>query len=93
MNARVALVTGASRGIGAAIARALSADGCHVVGAARSLEALQSVVDGLPTPALAYACDLSAPDAARSLVDAAMARFGRLDIVVNNAGATRAFNR
>ena len=88
MNARVALVTGASRGIGAAIARALSADGCHVVAAARSLEALQSVVDGLPTPSLAYACDLSAPDAARSFVDAALARFGRLDIVVNNAGAT-----
>ena len=88
MNARVALVTGASRGIGAAIARALAADGCHVVAAARSLEALQSVVDGLPTPSLAYACDLSAPDAARSFVDAALARFGRLDIVVNNAGAT-----
>jgi 3-oxoacyl-[acyl-carrier protein] reductase len=88
LNARVALVTGASRGIGAAIARALSADGCHVVGAARSLEALQSVVDGLPTPSLAYACDLSAPDAAHALVDAALARFGRLDIVVNNAGAT-----
>jgi 3-oxoacyl-[acyl-carrier protein] reductase len=88
LNARVALVTGASRGIGAAIARALAADGCHVVAAARSLEALQSVVDGLPTPSLAYACDLSAPDAARSFVDAALARFGRLDIVVNNAGAT-----
>jgi 3-oxoacyl-[acyl-carrier protein] reductase len=85
LSLRVAIVTGASRGIGAAIARALAADGCHVAGAAGSREALETVM-GLH--GLAHACDLSQPDAAKALVDATLARFGRIDIVVNNAGAT-----
>jgi 3-oxoacyl-[acyl-carrier protein] reductase len=88
LNARVALVTGASRGIGAAIARALANDGCHVVAAARSRDALQALVAGLPTPSLAFVCDLAAPESAEALVEIARARFGRIDIVVNNAGAT-----
>lgn len=88
MSARVALVTGASRGIGAAIARALAAEGCHVVAVARSREPLQALVSGLPMPSLAYDCDLAAPESASALVEAALARFGRIDIVVNNAGAT-----
>ena len=78
---RVAIVTGASRGIGAAIARALAADGCHVVGAARSRSEVGA-------QGLAFECDLAQPDAANALVDATLARFGRIDIVVNNAGAT-----
>jgi NAD(P)-dependent dehydrogenase (short-subunit alcohol dehydrogenase family) len=85
LTARVAIVTGASRGIGAAIARTLAAEGCRVVGAARSREALEAVVG---TQGLAHACDLAQPDAAQALVDATLARFGRVDIVVNNAGAT-----
>jgi 3-oxoacyl-[acyl-carrier protein] reductase len=88
LNARVALVTGASRGIGAAIARALANDGCHVVAAARSRDALQALVAGLPTPSLAFDCDLAAPASAEALVETTLARFGRIDIVVNNAGAT-----
>ncbi|MGO4550865.1 SDR family oxidoreductase [Lysobacter sp. 2RAF19] len=88
MSARVAVVTGASRGIGAAIAQALAQAGCHVVAAARSHEALQGVVDALPVPGLAHACDLAQPEAASTLVEAAIARFGRIDILVNNAGAT-----
>jgi 3-oxoacyl-[acyl-carrier protein] reductase len=88
VSARVAIVTGASRGIGAAIARALAGEGCHVVAAARSEEALRGVVDALPVPGRAVACDLSGSDAATQLVDAAMQAFGRIDVVVNNAGAT-----
>ena len=85
---RVAIVTGASRGIGAAIARALADAGCHVVAAARSRDALSAVVDALSVPGLAHACDLAQSDSANGLVEAALARFGRIDIVVNNAGAT-----
>jgi NAD(P)-dependent dehydrogenase (short-subunit alcohol dehydrogenase family) len=88
LNARVAIVTGASRGIGAAIARTLADAGCHVAAAARSREALEAVVDALPVAGLAHACDLSQPDSAAELVEATIARFGRIDIVVNNAGAT-----
>jgi NAD(P)-dependent dehydrogenase (short-subunit alcohol dehydrogenase family) len=88
VSARVAVVTGASRGIGAAIAKALADDGCHVVAAARSRDALDVVVDALPVPGFAHACDLSQPDAAATLVEATRARFGRVDILVNNAGAT-----
>ncbi|KGQ20188.1 3-oxoacyl-(acyl-carrier protein) reductase [Lysobacter dokdonensis DS-58] len=88
MNARVAVVTGASRGIGAAIARSLADAGCQVVAAARSGDALQSLVDALPAPGLAHACDLSQAGSADALVEATLARFGRIDVVVNNAGAT-----
>jgi 3-oxoacyl-[acyl-carrier protein] reductase len=88
LSARVAIVTGASRGIGAAIARTLSKEGCHVVAVARSRDALEALVDALPTPGAALACDLSDPDAAATVVEATLARFGRIDILVNNAGAT-----
>ncbi|BCT92322.1 short-chain dehydrogenase [Lysobacter helvus] len=88
MSARVAIVTGASRGIGAAIARALAEDGCHVVAAARSDDALRGVVEAFSVRGLAVPCDLAAPEAATQLVDAAMQAFGRIDVVVNNAGAT-----
>ena len=85
---RVAIVTGASRGIGQAIARRLSADGCAVVLAARTEAALEALAAGLPNPALPVACDLRRPEAASVVVDAAIEQFGRIDILVNNAGAT-----
>ncbi|SDY86465.1 3-oxoacyl-[acyl-carrier protein] reductase [Lysobacter sp. yr284] len=85
---RVALVSGASRGIGAAIARELSAAGCAVALVARSGAALDALAAQLPGPALALPADLSEPDAAARAVAAAQARFGRLDVLVNNAGAT-----
>jgi 3-oxoacyl-[acyl-carrier protein] reductase len=84
----VAIVTGASRGIGQAIARRLAGDGYDIVAVARSGAALQSLADTLPTSALALPLDLGEPDAARQVVDAARARFGRIDALVNSAGAT-----
>jgi 3-oxoacyl-[acyl-carrier protein] reductase len=84
----VAIVTGASRGIGEAIARQLADDGYCVVAVARSEEALQGLVAALPTPSLAVAADLAAPDTALRVVEAARARFDRLDVLVNAAGAT-----
>ena len=85
---RVAIVTGASRGIGAAIARQLAADGLSVVAVARSGEALDALVAELPTEALAVACDLRERDIAAQVIDTTLERFGRIDVLVNNAGAT-----
>jgi NAD(P)-dependent dehydrogenase (short-subunit alcohol dehydrogenase family) len=85
---RVAIVTGASRGIGAAIARQLAADGMSVVAVARSGEALDALVAELPTDALALACDLRDRDIAAQVIDTTLERFGRVDALVNNAGAT-----
>jgi NAD(P)-dependent dehydrogenase (short-subunit alcohol dehydrogenase family) len=86
---KVALVTGASRGIGRAIAEALSAEGMSVALVARSANLLAEVAAGLPTPSLVHAADLRDPAAPASAVVAALARFGRLDLLVNNAGATK----
>lgn len=84
----VAIVTGASRGIGKAVARQLGGDGYCIVAVARSEDALQGLVAALPTPSIALAADLAVPDAALWVVEAARARFGRLDVLVNAAGAT-----
>jgi NAD(P)-dependent dehydrogenase (short-subunit alcohol dehydrogenase family) len=86
---RVALVTGASRGIGAAIARALAAAGAKTVLAARSEAALQALADelaGSGGAALAVRTDVSDPASVRRLVERTLHEYGRLDFAVNNAG-------
>ncbi len=85
LDDRVAIVTGASSGLGARFARVLDAAGARVVLAARRLERLEEVATGL-RDALPVQCDLSDPGAPGALVDAAVARYGRVDVVVNNAG-------
>jgi len=92
LNGRVALVTGGSKGIGRACAAGLAAEGCRLVLCARGAEALERAAGELGAKGaevLAVAADLAATDAAGRVVDAAVARFGRLDILVNNAGAIR----
>lgn len=84
----VAIVTGASRGIGKAIARQLAGDGYRIVAIARSASALAEACDALPTPSLALPIDLGQADAAAHVVNTVRERFGRLDVLVNNAGAT-----
>ena len=86
---RVAVVTGSSSGIGAAVARRLAGAGCRVVvNSARSAEAGQAVADSLPD-AIYVQADVSVEEQARALIDTAVRTFGRLDILVNNAGTTR----
>jgi NAD(P)-dependent dehydrogenase (short-subunit alcohol dehydrogenase family) len=82
---RTALVTGASRGIGAAIARALDDSGARVVLVARSEDALSEVAAGLANDPVVVAADLSADGAPEDVASRALAEAGRVDVLVNNA--------
>lgn len=88
----VAIVTGASRGIGRRIALVLGRAGCRVVLAARSAENLKCVCDAIEAAggtAVCQACDVSVEADLKRLVATAIEHFGRLDILVNNAGVGR----
>jgi 3-oxoacyl-[acyl-carrier protein] reductase len=89
---KVALVTGGSRGIGAAIVSRLARDGFHVVAMARNQEKLQQVcaeVAAAGGEAEHLACDIADARAMALAVDGVAERLGRLDVLVNNAGITR----
>ena len=90
MSGRVALVAGASKGIGAATAEAFAAAGAAVVLAARDTTALKAVADGIEARggrALAVGADVADAGSMRHLVEAALSAFGRLDAAFNNASA------
>lgn len=84
-----AIVTGASRGIGEAIARQLDAGGARVVLAARSTDKLEAIAATLSNDPVVLATDLSESDAADTLMAAALERLGGLDILINNAAVER----
>ncbi|MEP7359137.1 MAG: SDR family NAD(P)-dependent oxidoreductase [Anaerolineales bacterium] len=88
----VVIVTGASSGIGAATARLFGREGARVVLAARRLDRLQAIaaeIEAAGGETLVVAADMSRPDDIARLIEHAHSRFGRLDVLVNNAGFGR----
>jgi 3-oxoacyl-[acyl-carrier protein] reductase len=89
---KVAIITGASRGIGRSIAVALAGQGAKVVASARNAEALERLVDEIKAQggeAVAVVGDVAQESDANNLIDHAVTAFGRVDILINNAGITR----
>ena len=86
LEGKVALLTGASSGIGLATAHALIAEGCHVVAVARSADALAVLAESAPGRVSTIRADVSDAGAAQHLVDETLRTRGRLDIVLPNAG-------
>lgn len=85
LDGRVAIVTGASGGLGARFARVLDAAGARVVVTARRVDRLEDLAAEL-TEGLPVACDVARSADLDALVDATLERYGRVDVVVNNAG-------
>jgi ketoreductase RED2 len=89
LDGRVAIVTGSSSGIGEAAARALAAEGASVVvNSSSSVEAGTAVAESLPTESIYVQADIADESQDRALVAETLDRFGRLDVLVNNAGWT-----
>lgn len=88
LDARVVVVTGASSGLGQRFARVVSGVGAKVVLAARRVERLEALSADLPD-ALAVECDVTSPDGPQHLIDATVDHYGRLDVLINNAGISR----
>ena len=92
LSDKVAIVTGASRGIGRAIALALTAQGAKVVASARNAEALAELIAEIKSQggeALAVVGDVALEDDANNLVKQAVEAYGQVDVFINNAGITR----
>jgi len=86
LEGKVVLLTGGGSGIGLATARALTAEGCHVVAVARSADALAKLAASAPDLISTITADVSDPATAQRLVDQTLRDHGRLDIVLPNAG-------
>ena len=89
LSEKVAVITGSSRGLGLASARALAAEGCRLVLSARGAEALEAArasIAATGAEVIPVQADVSTPDGAERVVSHALERFGRIDILVNNVG-------
>jgi NAD(P)-dependent dehydrogenase (short-subunit alcohol dehydrogenase family) len=89
LDGKVVIVTGASSGLGVAFAQAFAEAGADVALGARRVEKLAdtaALVEGVGRRALSVGTDVSDPEAANKLVDATVAEFGRVDVLINNAG-------
>lgn len=86
MSEQIAVVTGGGRGIGRAAALGLSGEGWRVVVAGRTAESLHTAVEEMDGEGLAVVTDVADPDSVQALFDATVQRFGRVDLLFNNAG-------
>lgn len=86
MATKTWFITGSSSGFGQAFAEHALAQGHNVVATARRIETLEGIVAKAPDRVLALKLDVTRPEDAKAAVDAAIARFGRIDVLVNNAG-------
>jgi NAD(P)-dependent dehydrogenase (short-subunit alcohol dehydrogenase family) len=86
LRTKTVLITGASRGIGAAAAYAFADAGANVVLAARSRTEIDAIARDIGDTALAVTCDVADPDAVTALVATTIDRFGAVDVLINNAG-------
>ena len=82
---RVAIITGAARGVGRAMVKQFVDAGARVIAADRDADGLRETVEGLGHAAVAITADIATVEGAKTIVDAAVERFGRLDVCVNNA--------
>ena len=92
LKGKVAVVTGGSRGLGFYSARSLAAEGARLAICARGAEGLEAAAATLRSEGaevLPVVCDIAAADGAQTLLDAVQARYGGLDILVNNVGGNR----
>ena len=93
LEGKKALVTGASRGIGRAIALALAAEGADVAvnyaGSEAAAKAVAAEIEAMGRKAMVIQADISSNEAATAMIDQAVKEFGRIDVLVNNAGITR----
>src|SRR5579864_7585536 len=86
LTAKVVIITGASSGIGEAIARVFAAEGARLVLAARTTGKLELIARSLNSEAVPVRADMTDPAQIREMVRVTIERFGRVDILINNAG-------
>lgn len=93
LTGNVAVVTGCSTGLGVQMAKALARQGCNIVAVARRQNLIEAVADDLAkefgVETLAVRCDITDSDMVENAVKTVMDRFGRIDILINNAGITK----
>jgi NAD(P)-dependent dehydrogenase (short-subunit alcohol dehydrogenase family) len=93
LQGKVALVTGASKGIGAGISRRLAESGASVMLSSRKIEGLEEAASSIPGDTAVFAANAGRPEEAAACVAATIERFGRLDILVNNAATNPHYGR
>lgn len=93
LSGKTALVTGASKGIGAAIAKVLAESGANVMLSSRKIDALERAADAIDGQTACFAANAGRPEEARAAVAATVEKFGSLDVLVNNAATNPYYGR